>query len=195
MILAGRRSGPTAPLLPWRLRSSFNTSNVAGFFFQWRPKQAEAECKRCPSLQISRAGCSCPLFKWKQWLLQNRVSSPQAWGSFLAQFLHITQPWDLQKSQLRHQDLSCPAFTNLIPWLPLSLLAASIQGSHKCKLGPSVSLWCVIIPLYRKGSWGQAVERFVLGHTVTVWGGLWSPSCSTLSTKLQFPQNLLALLY
>lgn len=93
---------------------------------------------------------------------------------FLPQLLHITlsgvgvteepteAPW--------HQDLhhARPFFNNLILWLLVSLLAPSIQGSHKHKLSPTVSLWCVIIPvLQERELQNMAIESFVLRHTVS----------------------------
>lgn len=81
VILAGRRSGPTAPLLPWRLGSDFNTSNVAGFFFQWRPSNQKHSARDVPACRSQEHHVHAPVVtNGKQWLLQNRASSPQAWG-------------------------------------------------------------------------------------------------------------------
>lgn len=93
---------------------------------------------------------------------------------FLPQLLHITlsgvgfteepteAPW--------HQDLrrAGPFCNNLILWLLVLLLAPSNQGSHKCKLSPTVPLWCVIIPtLQERELQNMAIESFVLDHTVS----------------------------
>lgn len=64
--------------------SEVDTNNVAGFFSQCRPSTRKHIARDVPACkpQDYRV-CACVVAHGKQWLLQDRASSPQAWGMLL----------------------------------------------------------------------------------------------------------------